>query len=67
MKEDCWICQRWKYFVVFYTHSLSDKHYTKIDDPEKIAKVKELYKLGHGEQVTLTENSSQPMIMGSIS
>jgi hypothetical protein len=64
MKENCWICQKWKYAVISYDSRYAKQQYTQITDEKTIETLKELYSIDEG--VCLSENQGHPLIMASV-
>jgi len=63
--SECWICDQWKYCVVFFSRKNWKQHYSLITDEERTQKMQELYDLDQ-EDLLLVQNKDYPLVLGSI-
>lgn len=63
--NDCWICDSWKYVIIFFSRKLWKQHYQEINDNEKIAQINEMYDLNQ-DDLLLSENKDLPLVLGSV-
>ena len=63
--NECWICDQWKYCVIFFSRANVDQHYGLIDDDEKIDQMEEMYEMSQDDKI-MVSNKEYPLILGSI-
>ena len=63
--DDCWICDRWKYCLVFFSRKHWKQHYYLIDDPVTLRNLSTQHSLGNDEYKQV-HNKDYPIIFGSI-
>ena len=44
-KNECWICDKWKYTVIFFDRRQARQFYTKVTDGDKIKQLEKDYNL----------------------
>ena len=64
-RDGCWVCQKWKYTVVFVDRSKYNNHFSEVTDPKVIEYIRREYKLDEPD-LLISKNTRNPTIMGSI-
>ena len=49
--SECWICDQWKYTVIFFSRSNWTQHYGEITDRDRIDQLEEMYELDQDDSV----------------